>query len=203
MIQAGTLFEYLAAFISIVLAIAVGDLAMSVHRLLRARRRVIWHPIPILAAFWVLLVLLASFFAIWEWTALDHLDFYGLLWKFAPMFLYFLAASAILPDEVPTQKLDLYDFYLSERAYFLPVLILGFVLDNAGRVAERWSYISTHPAFAWGYVMPLAVGSLGSLAAMLWRTEKWVHWIALGVLFACAHVGFSGWKIEGASAVVG
>jgi|KBSMisStandDraft_5_1062788.scaffolds.fasta_scaffold394608_2 hypothetical protein len=201
MVQAGTLFGYLAAFMTIVIAIAFGDLAISVHRLLRARQRVIWHPIPLLAAFWVLLVLLTSFFAIWDLTALSHLSFYGLLWKITPLFLYFLAASAILPDEVPPHGVDLFSFYLSERGYFYTVLIVGYVLDNGDGLASNWSYLSTHPAFVWSYVLPVIAGTLACLVAMLWRTEKWVHWSALTVLFIASHFGFASWSIKGASAI--
>jgi len=50
MVAPGTLFEYLAAFITIVLAFALGDLLVSLHRLLRARRKVIWAPLPVLLA---------------------------------------------------------------------------------------------------------------------------------------------------------
>lgn len=203
MVQAGTLFGYLAAFITIVLAIAFGDLAISVHRLLRARRRVTWHPIPLLAAFWVMLFLLTTFFDLWDMTALTSMTFYELLWRIVPLFLFFLAASAILPDQIPTEGLDLYDFYLSERSYFLPVLMVTSVIDNASEAAQNWSYISAHPAVGWGFVLPLSLGMLVCLGVMLWRTEKWVHWVALAGLFGIAQIGFSGWNIEGASAIVG
>ena len=200
MAQSGTLFEYLAAFVTILLAIAIGDLANSVHRLLRARGRVIWDPLPLVAAFWVLLVLLTMFFAIWGWTSLTSLTFYGLLWKTAPLFLYFLAASAILPDEVPEGGLDLRQFYLSERRYFLTVLILGFAIDNVGGAIEVWPYLSANSGFAL-QVLGLSLATLASLGAMLWREERWIHWVALAVLFGCAHVGFSTWVVRGASAL--
>src|SRR5687768_12025454 len=190
MVQAGALFEYLAAFVTILLAIAVGDLANSVHRLLRARRRVIWDPLPLVAALWVLLVLLTMFFAIWGWTDLTNITFYELLWKIAPLFLYFLAASAILPDDVPNEGLNLRLFYLSERRYFLPVLMLGFGIDNAAGFAEGWSFFSTNPGAVWFYV-GTTFAALLSLGAMLWRAERWVHWLALAVLFGLAHLGFA------------
>jgi hypothetical protein len=52
-----TASEYVAAFASIILALAVTDLATSMHRLLRARKRVRWHWLPLAVA---LLILLAS-----------------------------------------------------------------------------------------------------------------------------------------------
>jgi hypothetical protein len=200
MVQAGTLFEYLAAFVTILLAIAIGDLAHSFHRLLRARQRVIWDPLPLVLASYVLLVLLTMFFAIWGWTNLTQVTFYELLWKSVPLFVYFLAASAVLPDEVPDEGLDLRLFYMSERRYFLPVLMLGFGLDSADQVIENWSFFLDHPRFVLN-IAAMLLATLASLSAMLWREERWVHWVGAAVLFGCAHVGFSGWLVEGASAV--
>jgi hypothetical protein len=47
--------EYVAVFVSIILGIALGDLALSTHRLLRARHRVEWHWVtpPIRSPFWL------------------------------------------------------------------------------------------------------------------------------------------------------
>ena len=110
MVQPGTLFEYLAAFVTILLALAVSDLATSAHRLLRARARVRWHPLPVLAAFYILLWLLGSFFGLWNLTTLDRISFPALFWMLVPIFFAFLAASAVLPDEVPDRPFDLLDF---------------------------------------------------------------------------------------------
>ena len=105
MVQAGTLFGYLAAFVTVLLAIAVGDMAVSLHRLLRARRRIEWHPLPLVAAFIVLLVLLTNFFALWQLTQTERMSFLELCWLLVPQVLYFLAASAVLPDEIPAKGL--------------------------------------------------------------------------------------------------
>jgi hypothetical protein len=59
-----SLFEYLAAFVTIVLAIALSDMLMSLHRLLVARARVSWNVIPLAAALFVFLSLLSEFFSI-------------------------------------------------------------------------------------------------------------------------------------------
>jgi hypothetical protein len=203
MVQAGTLFDYLAAFITIVLAIAFADLAVSLHKLLRARRRVKWHPIPLLAALWVLLALLTSFFAIWELTRLDHLSYYQLVWKIAPQFLYFLAASAALPDEVPPEGLDIHAFYLGERRYFYAILFAALLLDTVDGMVSQWDGLVGNPAFLLGFFLPLNLVALAAFATMGWSANKWVHWAGLALLFLVAHLGFSGWAIRGASAVVG
>src|SRR5688500_14049652 len=137
MVHACSLFEYLAAFITVLLAIAVGDMAVSLHRLLRARRRVKWHPLPLVAAFIVLLILLTNFFAIWRLTETERITFLELCWLLVPQFLYFLAASAVLPDEIPAKGLKLFDFYAAERRYLYALLLLAAVaagIDGTLRV---------------------------------------------------------------------
>ena len=48
------MFAYLAAFVSIILALAVSDLVQSLHRLLRARRKVKWSLTALIAAAYLL-----------------------------------------------------------------------------------------------------------------------------------------------------
>jgi hypothetical protein len=203
MVQAGILFGYLAAFITIIIAIALGDLAMSFHRLMRARRRVTWHPIPLLAALWVLLTLLTSFFSIFDLTRVDHISYYVLIWKMAPLFLYFLAACAVLPDEVPATGVDLLESYLADRRYLYSLLLAASVLDNADSLWKHWDYISAHTSFLLGFVLPILISTAAALVAMIWRSEKWVHWAALAVLLIGALLAYNDWEITGAAAVIG
>jgi hypothetical protein len=203
MVQAGTLFGYLAAFVTIVLGIAFADLAISFHRLLRARQRVTWHPVPLLAALWVLLALLTSFFTLWGLTSLDHLAYYQLVWIIAPQFFYFLAASAVLPDEIPSKGIDLYTFYLRERRYLYSVLFAALLLDATDGMIQGWAYLSTHPWILLGFYLPLNLIGLAALVAMGWSANKWVHRISLAILFIVALLGFSGWTISGAPALLG
>lgn len=58
------MFAYLAAFVTVVLALAVSDMLQSVHRLLRARARVRWSLVAILAAIAVFMAILEEFFAL-------------------------------------------------------------------------------------------------------------------------------------------
>jgi hypothetical protein len=201
MVQAGTLFEYLAAFITVLLAIAVGDMAVSLHRLLRARRRVKWHPLPLTAAFIVLLILLTNFFAIWRLTETERITFLELCWLLTPQFLYFLAASAVLPDEIPAKGLKLFDFYDGERRYLYTLLLLAVVAEVIDGTV-RLRLFEQNPQRYFSLYLPLNLISLLSLLAMVWRSEKWVHWTALGMLLVVAYFGILDWAVEGAAAVV-
>jgi len=201
MVQAGTLFGYLAAFITVLLAIAVGDMAVSLHRLLRARRRVKWHSLPLVAGFVVLLILLTNFFAIWQLTGTQRMTFLELCWLLVPQFLYFLTASAVLPDEIPAKGLDLFDFYMGERRYFFMLLLLAVIVEVVDGTV-RLGLFEQDPQRYLTHYLPLNLVSFLSLLAMIWRREKWVHWTAMGILLVVAYFGVLGWQIEGAAAVV-
>lgn len=200
MTEPGTLFSYLSAFITIVLAIAFGDMATSLHRLLRARKRVKWHPLPLAVALFVLLTLATLFFELWDLTRIERVSYFRLVWLLAPQFVYFLAASSVLPDKVPEQGLDLLDWYMAERHYFLGVLALAMLLDATSSVLEGWHVFMTHPDFFWGFFVPANLAAFTLLAVMMVSRRVWVHGLALAALYAVAYVGYGNWTIEGAPA---
>ncbi len=201
MADPGTLFSYLSAFITIVLAVAFADMAASTHRLLIARKRVQWHPVPLAVALFVLLTLATLFFALWDLTRIVKVTYFQLLWLLAPQFVYFLAASAALPDEVPEGGLDLLAWYMGQKTYLFAVLGLAMLLDMIGALIDGWSALLAHPKFLWGFYVPVNLVTF-ALLGTLWRSRKpWIHAVALAGLFATAYVGFGGWSIEGAPAV--
>lgn len=201
MAEPGTLFSYLSAFITIVLAVAFADMAASLHRLLNARKRVQWHPIPLAVAAFVLLTLATQFFSLWDLTRIERVNYYQLLWLLAPQFVYFLAASAVLPDEVPDEGLDLLAWYMQQKSYLFAVLGFALMLDAIGAIIDYWASVVAHPEFYWGFFVPVNLAML-ALIGILWRARKpWIYATALAALFAVAYVGFGGWSIKGAPAV--
>ena len=119
------LFAYLAAFVSIVLAVALTDMIHSAHRLLRARQRVQWDPLAPLLAMTVFVLLLWNFFGLWGDAQFTRLTFNGLLAMMTVPTLYTFAAFAVLPDEVPAEGLDLREFYFDNRRYVVILLALA------------------------------------------------------------------------------
>lgn len=127
-------FEYVLPMVSILVGLAIGDLSLSLHRLLRARRRVRWHWLPLAAA---LLVVLLTLFFWWAFYGLGRAEVWTRYWAFlvlaAALISMFLLASAALPDEVPDDGLDLAAYYDENRRYFWVLFavftILAFVLD--------------------------------------------------------------------------
>lgn len=201
MAQAGTLFSYLSAFITIVLAVAFADMAASLHRLLRARRLVKWHPLPLAVALFVLLTLITVFFELWILTRIERVTYFQLVWLLTPQFVYFLAASSVLPDEVPDEGLDLLDWYMAEKHYLFAIFGLALLLDAIGAVVDGWPIFMSHPKFFWGFFIPANLATFALIGLMWFARKPWVHGAALVALFAIASVGYGNWSIKGAPAV--
>lgn len=121
------LFAYLAAFVSVVLALAIGDWVQSFHRLLRARARVRWSLAAVLAAFLVFFAILEEFFGLWRLAGVEQFTYVDLLVLIFPPILLSIAAMTVLPDEVPASGIDLREHYMENRRLLLLLLSLWVV----------------------------------------------------------------------------
>jgi hypothetical protein len=109
------MFAYLAAFVSVVLALALSDLVQSFHRLLRGRKRVKWSLTALVAALTVFMAILEEFFGLWRFTSVERFTYFDLLTLIVPAILLSLAAMTVLPDDVPDGGMDLGRHYMENR----------------------------------------------------------------------------------------
>lgn len=117
-------FEYSLGLFAVLIGLAVADVANSFHRLVRSRFPVIWDPLTLLAALYALCMAVGMWFDLWgvrHFAATRHFFFY--LWMIAAMFVLFLIAAAVLPDEVQA-RCDLREHYASIRRYFWTLVAL-------------------------------------------------------------------------------
>jgi hypothetical protein len=113
-----TVAEYTAAFVSIMIGLALADLATSLQRLLRAGPRVKWDILTPAAA------LLSAAFVINVWwtmfavlSQVERLSVASFIPDLVSLVLLFCLASSALPDEVPQDGLDLRDYYERNRRW--------------------------------------------------------------------------------------
>lgn len=201
MVGSGVLFGYLSAFVTIVVALAVADLVTSLHRLVRARERVKWHALPLLASAFIYLSLMTEFFEIWRFTAFTRLSFYGLLFNMSEPLLAFLAAAAVLPDEVPPEGLDLDLFYFHERGYIWGAMFLGLIASTAINVIERPLQRLAFDAASlrfWGETLLLTV----ALLVLIWSRRRWLHALCIIAMLGIAQAGYSIWTVQGLPATM-
>lgn len=129
-------FAYLIPLISVLVGLAVADLATSLHRLLRARRRVEWDWLPLVAAFLAVLSVLDLWWSLYGARETASWTFVGFLPLAAMLVVLFLINAAALPDDVPSDGLDLQAFYDSNGSYFwflYAIYVFMAIANNIGR----------------------------------------------------------------------
>lgn len=117
-------FDYAVGLVSIIVGLALADLATSLHKLLRHRHSVKWDGRVLLSVAFVLIKITGMWFAVWSIrsvAAVLWFPFY--LSMFFEFMVLFLVCAACLPDE-PGESLDLSAFYASNRRYLWSLFAL-------------------------------------------------------------------------------
>jgi len=185
------LFGYLSAFVTIVLAIALSDMLVSLHRLLVARSRVQWSIIPLAIAFFVFLGLLSEFFSVWHYANVKAVSFAFLVFLVCVSSVAAMAAFVSLPDDVPPEGLSLWRSYLARRAQLWVLIWLSWLGDVSRQLDFReLSMTSLSPGV---FVPAFAVTAVS--IALVWRSERWVHGLGAASIFAAVVPNFAGWNI--------
>lgn len=130
-------FEYALGLISILMSLALADIVIGCHRLLRNARTIVWDGRVLVAAALVIVEVIRVWFAQWTLRDLEvALNFPVYIALFGHILLLVLTAIACLPDEVG-EDCDLRAFYerngryfwsafaASQTAYFLLWLLFG------------------------------------------------------------------------------
>jgi O-antigen/teichoic acid export membrane protein len=124
-------FDYAMGLVSIVVGIAISDLAFSFHRLFRHRRTLSWDARTLLAAALTFVVLFSMWFDLWSVHGRPEiLNYPFLLSIIVELVLLFLMATAVLPDE-PLPNDDLATFY-DNNARSIWIFFLLFQISYVG-----------------------------------------------------------------------
>lgn len=173
--------EFLAVFASIILAIGIGDLAMSLHRLLSAGNRVRWDWLSPAAALFVLLNIVAFWWACYGWYRFaPNLSVDSFLPDVAMFVLLVLSAAAALPNEVPTEGVDLRRFYFGRARYFysLQVALLALLVVDLGPRYARGGWLVV-VGDQWDNL-----AMIGLCLILIFTRRYSVHALALALLLA-------------------
>ena len=136
-------FEFALGLFAVLIGLAVADVATSFHRLMRARPRVRWDPLPLLTALFAMVITVGMWFDLWgirNATSVRHFFLYLAL--VGSFFVLFLIAASSLPDEA-SEGVDLHEFYDRNRRYFwslvtlFEVIYVAFGIHFLGGVMDR------------------------------------------------------------------
>jgi hypothetical protein len=175
-------FDYALGLVSMVVGLALADVAASLHRLLRQARLVRWDGRVVLCVVLVIITITGMWFEVWSIRSvkavLSYPFYLSLLVEFMVLFL---VCAACLPDE-PDESRDLRAFYESNRIYLWSLFALfqtSFFL--------HWIYFAalrmTNPG------QMLLLGACVGFPLLLFVLlaiirSRWFHYIALLALIA-------------------
>lgn len=118
-------FEYGLGLVTILISLALADIVMCFHRLLRGGGRVTWDGRVLVATALVILEIVRSWYAEWTIRGLSQVEvFHVFLCQFISILVLVLLAASSLPDEVG-ERCDLSKFYESNRRYFWGLFALN------------------------------------------------------------------------------
>src|SRR5437588_9938226 len=175
-------FDYAIGLVSILIGLALTDVAASLHRLLRLGRSVRWDGRVVLSVILIIMTIVGMWFEIWmirNVKAVLSFPFYFTL--FLQFMLLYLLCAACLPDEVG-DKCDLGKFYASNTTYLWSLFGLfqaGFFFGWIYFAVPQYTHHTRMLLDGALLVLPVAISILLILIRL-----RWVHYSALLILIA-------------------
>lgn len=146
--------EWALGIVSILMSLALGDVALSFHKVMRHRRTVNWDGRVIVATILVLITIMRMWFEIWNVRYVgDILSFPFYVTLFLEFMVLYLLAAACLPDEVAAD-VPMTEFYEENRRYFWSLFAIF-----QGMFVGHWVYFS-----GGRYELEESIAVLGPLA---------------------------------------
>jgi hypothetical protein len=177
--------DFVLAFVGIIVGLGVADLLTSLHKLLRAGKRVTWHwATPSLAALMLLVTLV-----IWWWSFSWYSDLKSesiatFLPRFLVLVLSFLMMAAALPDDVPESGIDLKKYYLGSRVHLWSLMSATFGGFLFFYWLDHWSLgVARILVVTWLPMTSVALAITATISARMWVHALAIGWISAGMLY--------------------
>lgn len=166
--------EYITIFAAILVGLAVADIALSFHRLLRAGRKVKWDWLSPVMALIVLCYILNLWWGLYhDYSSIEEVWFGWFLLDVMTLLALFLMSAAVLPDGIPEERLDLRTFYMDNRAHFWATYIgyLVFVIAKNSQLVDRFD----RDMDLWMAANIPVLIMIGFSAVLIWSRRLWLH----------------------------
>ncbi|MEM7703510.1 MAG: hypothetical protein AAF251_16345 [Pseudomonadota bacterium] len=191
--------EYLIIFAAILIGLAVADLSLSLHRLLRQGRDIKWHPIVPATGFIVLCLILNLWWGLYNGLSdAREMGFLVFLPTVFMLLTLFLLSAAVFPDEKLEKGASVLDFYLANRTQFWGLFATYLMLANVGMFMIGYQR-------EWGPLEYLGAGGLNTvwmaLCIALIFTERMIfHWIVVTMCLVISLLAWSDLELTQAAA---
>ncbi len=190
-------FEYILPLVSVLVGLAIADMVVSLHRLLRARKRVRWDWLSLTTALLAVLLVLEFW---WRFFAAQSNPFYetlgGFLLLAIQLVILFLLNASALPDRVPDEGLDLSAFYLDNASYFWTLYAAYGVFSTVVRIIGflRNDFFREHFFQALLGLLPMVLMT-ALFFYMAWKPRRLFHAIATVALLILMLIEWWGLKL--------
>ena len=170
-----SLQEFSVALVAVIVGLGLTELLGNLNRLIRARGRVRWHPLPLIWAALALMMVVNYWWGTYLGltTVREPSSAGAYLFGLATPIILYLICAAALPSRVPQTGVDLQESYFAESRYFFLLLAAYFVsIPLVGAAAQET------PVVVMRWVASLIAASL------LLTRSGWYHWVATLVFLA-------------------
>ena len=183
-------YEYFVLLIVILVGLAISDVTISLHKLLSAGRRVQWHWAAPAVALLSAVLIIGEFMSTWS-SKNGAIWFPNVLSSVGLFVILYLGAAAALPDEVPSEGLNLKTFYFNNRTHFWGMMTV-FMAAQAVLVAVN-PLNQMSPNFLF-FVGQDAFVSL-VCASLIWIKRTWWHALCICAFLILELVNWWGLKL--------
>ena len=124
-------YDIVLTFFTIMYGLMLTDLFSSLHRLIRARKKVQWHWLPLLTAWYVFLVIIKNWWDLYSMqNTADSMNVFIFIAYGHLLILFFLLVSNVLPDSAEEAGIDLKSYYFSNHRYFWGLMTSVVVIST-------------------------------------------------------------------------
>ncbi len=107
--------EIITTLVTIVFGLMLADLFTSLHKLIKARKIVKWHWLPVLNAWYLFISILKNW---WSLISIKEYSLIKFLFYAHLLILLFLAVSIVLPDKIQKNGINLKKYYFQHHRYY-------------------------------------------------------------------------------------
>ena len=122
--------DIIITFLTLIYGLLLTNLFSNFHKLIKAGKKVKWHWLTVLSAWYILLIILKNWWKLYSFQNPDiSLNIFYLLAYGHLMLLLFLITSTVLPDVIEEKGIDLKKYYFDNNMYFWGLMIAVVVLS--------------------------------------------------------------------------
>lgn len=177
-------YDIIITLFTIVYGLMLTDLFLSFHKLIRYRKTVKWHWLPLLAAWYLFLIILKNWWDLSSFqNSADSMNIYFFIAYGHLLFLLFLLVSTALPDVIEKNCIELKSYYFKNHRYFWGLMSSVVVLSTSINMIKRIHQVNTSDIFGFlGFILFLTLTITLAISRRYWVHSTLLTLFVIAVL---------------------